>query len=138
MGLMLDSTLCIRAEREKRSPEDMIAEVVERFGDQALSLSVMTAGEMFHGVWRADSAQRRARREEFVEALLAAIPSVPITLPIMRIFAEIDARLRSNGHALPTSDLLIGSSALARGDAVVTGNPRHFRRIPGLEVHVLP
>jgi predicted nucleic acid-binding protein len=35
-------------------------------------------------------------------------------------------------HRIPTSDLLIASTALLRGDEVVTGNARHFHRVPGL------
>ena len=98
-------------------------------------MSVMYAGELFHGCWRASEPRRRAQREEFVESVLAAVPVVPITLPIMRIFGEVDARLRSKGHTLPTSDLLIACTALSRGDDLVTGNPRHFHRVPGLKVH---
>jgi tRNA(fMet)-specific endonuclease VapC len=52
---------------------------------------------------------------------------------IMRVFGEIDARLAGRGRRLPTSDLLIGSTALVRGEDVLTGNLRHFRRIPGLK-----
>lgn len=57
-----------------------------------------------------------------------------VTLPIMRVSAEIDAHLRAAGKRCPTSDLLIASTALARDD-VVTGNVRHFDRVPGLTVH---
>lgn len=95
----------------------------------------MSAGELFHGCWRADTPARRARREEYVEALLSALPVVNITLAIMRIFGEIDARLHAAGSRLPTSDLLIACTALSRGDAIVTGNLRHFKQIPGLTVH---
>ena len=98
----------------------------------------MTAGELLHGCWRAESPARRAVREEFVEAMLSALPVVDITLPVMRVFAEVDARLRAAGAKVPTSDLLIGCTALFRGDEVVTGNLRHFRRIPGLKVHEWP
>ena len=53
----------------------------------------------------------------------------------MRLFAELDARLSAVAARLPTSDLLIASTALFRGDEVVTGNLRHFRRVPGLVLH---
>jgi tRNA(fMet)-specific endonuclease VapC len=137
VGVMLDSTLFIEAERKQRTPADLVQTLLDRFGDVPLSLSVMTAGELFHGIWRADGPSRRARREEYVESILSAIPAVPITLEVMRIFGEVDARLRKRGEKIPTSDLLIGSSALSRGDAVATGDPRHFGRIAGLRVHVL-
>jgi tRNA(fMet)-specific endonuclease VapC len=135
VGLLIDSTLLIRAERDRLTPARLVAEVLDRWGDVELAISAMSAGELLHGCWRADTPARRARREEFVEAVLFALPVVPITLPVMRVFAEIDARLRTAGDKLPTSDLLIASTALCRGDEVVTGNPRHFGKIPGLTVH---
>lgn len=135
MGLLIDSTLLIHAERNRLTPARLIAELLERWGDVELAISAMSAGELLHGCWRADSPARRARREEFVEAVLAALPVVALTLPIMRVFAEVDARLCTSGNKLPTSDLLIGATALCRGDEVVTGNTRHFEKIPGLTVH---
>ena len=78
-----------------------------RWGDIELGMSVMSAAELFHGCWRADTAPRRARREEFVEALVGAIPVVPVTLAIARVFGQLDARLSVAGRRLPTSDLLI-------------------------------
>jgi len=135
MGLLIDSTLLIHAERNRLTPNQLIAEILDRWGDVDIAISAMSAGELFHGCWRADTAARRARREEFVEALLSALPVVSLGLSIMRIFGEIDARLRTSGTTLPTSDLLIACTALSRGDAVATGNPRHFRSVPGLTVH---
>jgi tRNA(fMet)-specific endonuclease VapC len=102
-----------------------------------MAISVMSAGELFHGCWRADSPARRARREEFVESILSVIPAVPISLDVMRVFGQVDAMLRASGVPLPTSDLLIACTALSRGDEVATGNRRHFHRVPGLEVHEL-
>ena len=93
MGLLIDSTLLIHAERTALTPEQLVAAVLDKWGDVELAVSAMSAGELFHGCWRADTAARRARREEFVETLLSAIPVVPLGLPIMRIFGEIDARL---------------------------------------------
>ena len=70
-------------------------------------------------------------------AVLSVVPVIPITLTIARILGEIDAELRAAGLTTPTSDLLIAATALSRDDGVVTGNARHFGRVPGLTVHVL-
>jgi len=137
LGLLIDSTVFIHAERNRQSPEGLLEDIVARFGDVELSLSVMSAGELLHGCWRADTPARRARREEFVEAILAAVPAIPITLPVMRIFGQVDARLSLKGERLPTSDLLIACTALSRGDEIATGNLRHYDRVPSLVVHEL-
>jgi tRNA(fMet)-specific endonuclease VapC len=137
LGLILDSTLFIYAERTGKTPSSLVQELIDRYRDQTLALSAMTAGELLHGCWRAGDPRRRARREEFVEGILNAVPVVAITLPIMRVFGEVDAALRARGKTLPTSDLLIGCTAIYRGDEVVTGNERHFAKIPGLKVRLL-
>ena len=136
MGLLIDSTACIHAERNRRTPEQLVSEIMERWGDAELWVSVMSAAELFHGYWRADHPSRRARREEFVEALLAAIPVLPVTLATARVVGRIDARLMAEGQRIPTSDLLIAATALSRGDAIVTGDARHFDRVTGLTVHL--
>ena len=133
MGLLIDSTMLVRAERRRQTPAQLVAALALHWGgDTELALSVMTAGELLHGCWRADTPARRARREEFVEAVLAAIPAIPITLEVMRVFAQVDAQLSSAGARIPTSDLLIAATALCRGDQVVSDDPRHFERVPGL------
>lgn len=138
MGLLIDSTLLIHAERTGLTPAGLVEELLECFGDVELSMSAMSAGELLHGCWRADTPARRARREEFVESLLSAVPVIALTLPIMRIFAEVDAKLRSKGTRVPTSDLLIASTALFRGDEITTANARHFERVPRLKLHLMP
>jgi predicted nucleic acid-binding protein len=134
VGLLIDSTVFIAAERRAETADAVVAGLLERYGDVEVALSVMSAGELVHGCWRADSAARRARRTEFIEAILAAIPVVPLTLAIARLYGELDARLLTAGRRLPTSDLIIGCTALHRDDELVTRNPRHYDRIPGLVV----
>jgi tRNA(fMet)-specific endonuclease VapC len=135
VGILIDSTAFIHAERNQLTCAQLFAELQVRHGDVELAISVMSAGELFHGCWRVDTAARRARREEFVEAILAVVPVVSVTMPVARVFGEIDAGLRSGGQRLPTSDLLIACTALVRGDEIITGNVRHFDRVPGLVVH---
>jgi predicted nucleic acid-binding protein len=134
VGLLIDSTVFVAAERRAETPGAVVGALLDQYGDVELALSVMSAGELVHGCWRADSAARRARRIEFVEAVLAAIPVVPLTLAIARLYGELDARLVLEGRRLPTSDLLIACTALHRDDELVTGNPRHYDRIPELVV----
>lgn len=134
MGLLIDSTVFVSAERRAETAEAVVRALLEEYGNVELALSVMSAGELLHGCWRAESPMRRARRTEFVEAILAAIPVVSLTLAIARLYGELDARFVGQGQRLPTSDLLIACTALHREDEIVTGNPRHYDRISELVV----
>lgn len=134
MGLILDSTVLVGAERRLLTVRETLDEIERKFGDEELALSVMSAAELVHGVWRAQSPQIRARREEFVEEVLARLPVRPVTLRMARLAGQIDARCRSRGVTLPTADLYIGVTALDLGFKVLTANLRHFRQVPGLKV----
>lgn len=48
--------------------------------------------------------------------------------------ADILMALQSSGKQIGLEDVMIGSIGLANGLTVVTGNTRHFSRIPGLLV----
>ena len=73
-----------------------------------------------HGIWRARSAEIRARREEFVEEVFARIPVRVMTLRITWLVGRLDAETRSRGETIPTADLLIGATALDMGFSVAT------------------
>ena len=94
----------------------------------------MTAAELVHGVWRAETPAIRAQREEFVGEVVARVPVVPVSLRIARIAGQVDALSRAEGKTIPTADLYIGATALNLGFALGTHNLRHFRMIPGLSV----
>lgn len=137
MGLILDSTVFIGGERRGQTLPEILKRVSAAFRDPELAIASVTAAELLHGVWRATKPEVRARREEFVEEILARIPVCPLTLPAARITAQIDASLRSRGVTIPTADLWIGAVALDLGFSVATANIRHFGKIKGLHVHHL-
>ena len=137
MGIVLDSTVFIAGERARLRVTDVVDTVRKAFDDPELILSAMSAAELIHGIWRARSPEVRARREDFVEEILARIPVRSITLRTARIAGQLDALARTKGVTIPTADLLIGSTAVELSFAVATHNPRHFRLIPKLRVHRL-
>nr|HRC88241.1 type II toxin-antitoxin system VapC family toxin [Thermoanaerobaculia bacterium] len=68
------------------------------------------------------------------EALLAPLQVLPLTLEVCWEYGKADRYLRANGLQIGANDLWIAATALANSMPVVTGNERHFRRVPGLEV----
>jgi predicted nucleic acid-binding protein len=57
-----------------------------------------------------------------------------LTTDIARFAGRLDAEQQSSGTVIPFADLLIGATALSLGYSVLTVNPRHLRRVPGLAV----
>lgn len=134
MGLILDSSVAIAAERRGDTVEQLIHHVIDATGDQDAALSAIGVAELVHGIYRAETAERRKRRELFVEELLAVVTVYPLTIEAARLAGKLDAEQRSRGVVIPFADLLIGATALSLGYSVATGNVRHFREIPGLSV----
>lgn len=134
MGLILDSSVAVAGERRGDTIEQFIQRIVDATGDQQAALSAVGVTELIHGIYRADTLERRARREAFVEELLTALTVYPFTIDAARLAGKLDAEQQSRGVVVPVADLLIDATALSLGFSVLTVNPRHFRQLPGLSV----
>jgi predicted nucleic acid-binding protein len=134
VGIVLDSSVVIAAERAGQNPHQVIEEIAANIGDTEATLSAVTVVELAHGIERADSAIRQTTRERFLQELLNEISVEPITTPIAIRAGRIDGSLQAKGLRVALGDLLIGATALELGYSVVTHNERHFKMIPGLEV----
>jgi predicted nucleic acid-binding protein len=95
----------------------------------------VTLIELAHGAVRADSLERKSKREKFIEELLAAMPFYPVTAPIALRAGQLDGENQAGGVKVPLADLLIGVTALELGYGIATANFRHFQQIPGLSVN---
>jgi tRNA(fMet)-specific endonuclease VapC len=69
-----------------------------------------------------------------VTAFLGTLRVLGPDLASARLFGDAKAALRQAGALVEDADLWIASIALAHRAVVVTGNRRHFDRIPGLQV----
>ncbi|PYX53690.1 MAG: hypothetical protein DMG76_24600 [Acidobacteria bacterium] len=134
MGLILDSSVVIAAERRGDTVEQFIERVVNATGDQDAALSAIGLTELIHGLYRAKSPAMRLRRESFLTELLADLTVYPYTKETAMLAGKLDGEQQSKGVVIPFGDLLIGATALSLGYSVLTVNLRDFRRIPGLSV----
>ena len=116
---------------EKRQ---LLESIALETGDEGIAVSVVTVLELAHGITRANTPERRERRQRFHDELLTGVPIQPVTVPIALRAGEIDGHSQAQGVRIPLSDLLIGASALELGYGVGTANVRDFQLIPGLNV----
>ena len=83
-------------------------------------------------------ARRSSRTEALLErienSLLPDLSVLPFDASAARRYGEVRAALEERGTPIGDADMRIAAIALARDLKVVTGNDRHFRRVPGLEV----
>ena len=134
MGIVLDSSVLVKAERAGMNARQVIDQLISLFGDTEAVLSAIAVLELAHGVERAESEKRRTGRELFLNELLNETPVEPVSVPIAVRAGKLDGKLRVAGKQVALGDLLIGSTALELGYSVATHNVRHFRVIPDLTV----
>jgi tRNA(fMet)-specific endonuclease VapC len=142
MGAVIDTSVLIDVERHARRTGEhlgrLLASSLEETleASEDLAISAVTASELLHGVHRA-TADHKAQREAFVEAVLASVPTLPFDLRAARTHARIWAELTASGSDIGPHDRLIAATALSLGWKILTRNTRHFAAISGLNVVAL-
>ena len=86
MGIIFDTSAIIAIERSHESLDALIAGRAE----EPFGISVITAAELLHGVERADTEERKLRRQAFVEKVIESFPVFPFDLMVGRIYARIN------------------------------------------------
>lgn len=134
MGLILDSSAFIAAERRGKNARQALTDIASRVPGEDVAVSVITLIELAHGVARANSPERKAARQQFLNELMMALPVHPVSVSVALRAGQIDGENSAQGVRLALSDLLIGVTALELGYRVATANVRHFEMVPGLEI----
>ena len=93
--------------------------------------SSITLGELIFGA-KKKASHRLMRQVE--ERVMSNLPVLPFDADAARHYGETRAELERRGTRIDDADLRIASIALARRLIVVTGNTRHFERVPDLSV----
>ena len=137
MGLILDSSVVIAAERQRETVIQLLRRIVSTAGDQRVALSAVGLTELAHVIYRAPNPVQRQNHERYIADLLANMEVVPYGKATALLAAKIDGEQRAQGVTIPFADLLIGVTALEHGYAVATVNIRHFGLIPGLKIEQL-
>ena len=90
MGLTLDSSILIAAERQGQNARQVLTAIAQGIGETEVGVSVVTLIELAHGAARADTPERRSRRVRFIQELLTAIPVYPVTVSIALRSGQLD------------------------------------------------
>jgi tRNA(fMet)-specific endonuclease VapC len=134
LGVILDSSIVIEAERQQLNVGQFLRQIIEKIGEREATLCSITVAEMVHGIYRANTPEPRNRRRIFLDELKAAVPVYPVTDATAELVGKISGESSAKGVNIPFDDLLIGGCALERGYAIATRNIRHFQKIPGLNI----
>jgi len=94
--------------------------------------SAVVVGELFKGAFRSSAGARHLENVE--KRVLPAVTVLPYDVAAARVYGQIRAHLESAGRPLADADLQIAATALHHDLELVTGNVKHFKRVPGLRI----
>jgi tRNA(fMet)-specific endonuclease VapC len=124
---MLDTSVLVAVERRRARLDQLIDD------DDDVSISAVTAAELWVGVELAD-ARRRPRRTTFVEQVLSTIPVEDYDLETAQVHARLLADALRPGRPRGAHDLLVAAMAIARRRELVTHDRQGFQGIEGLTI----
>jgi predicted nucleic acid-binding protein len=95
--------------------------------------SAVVIGELYKGAYRSQARERHLTNIE--RRILPAVTTLPYDVATAKVFGQTRAQLEKEGTVLPDADVQIGATAIYHGLELVTGNLRHFSRIPQLKIN---
>ena len=95
--------------------------------------SAVVIGELYRAAYR--SQARHLHLTNIEKRILPQVTVLPYDVSIARVFGQIRAQLEEAGNILADADLQIAATAIYHGLELVTGNLRHFSRIPDLRIN---
>ena len=128
VGIILDSSILVAFERRRFDFERYL-------GDHAPpAIAAITAGELLIGVERANTPERRSRREAFVENIFDRVKIIPFEMAQARLYAWHFADLTARGEMIGDRDLQIAVTALSLDFDLASLNHHEFSRVTGLRM----
>lgn len=109
---------------------DRVIEARNRALDE-VGTTWITACELAYGAAKSRSPDRN---QSLVGEFLATLPVFGVNSPAAEQFGRLKADLERAGNMLADADLLIAAITRALGASLVTGNRRHYERIPDLRI----
>jgi len=111
-------------------PLHLIRRLAQVPAEEQFTTSI-TMGELLYGASKRGSP---GLLERVRLVILRAAAVLPFGDSAAEVYGPLRARLESEGHRLDEPDLRIASIVLSRDLTLVTGNVRHFARVPDLRV----
>jgi predicted nucleic acid-binding protein len=92
--------------------------------------SAVVIGELYRGAFRSPARERHL--VNIRQRIIPAVTVLPYDVAIAEVYGLLSAQLEEAGQALADADLQIAATAVYHNLELLSGNLKHFARIPQL------
>jgi len=116
----------------KKSPSPFLIEKLGKTSPSMQFTSAINMGEIYYGAHKTSHGDKIIRA--FEERVFPLITILPFDDGAAKVYGSLKAKLEKKGIIKSEPDLRIASIAIQHKLTLITGNIKHFKHIPGLEV----
>ena len=125
----------VLSEPTKPTPDPRVVDWLRR-REPDIAVDPVILGELRFGILLLPKGKKRMALERWFDAGVGRLRCLPWDADTGLKWAELLARLRKTGNAMPIKDSLIAATAVVHGLAVATRNRIDFAK-SGVHVHVV-
>ena len=114
----------------KKVPSEKLLSRLKKLPRRDQFTTTITIGEVYYGIMKASNRARLLKI--FENVLLPRATILPFGFSAAKKYGDIRSFLEKQGTPLSHADLQIASIALSMKMTIITGNLKHFQRIPQL------
>ena len=116
----------------RKIPSEILLNRLKKVPRQDQFTTTITIGEVYYGLMKASNKTRLLKL--FKAVLLPRATILPFDFSAAKKYGEIRSFLEKQGTPLAHADLQIASITLSMNMILITGNLKHFQRVPQLTV----
>ncbi|MFZ2411351.1 MAG: type II toxin-antitoxin system VapC family toxin [Candidatus Methanoperedens sp.] len=129
MKIFIDTSIVVDIERGKEETAGLLDRLIEK--NNSILISSVVASEIFTGTYLREDYKKATKK---AKELFTCFQIVPLDIEIAEIIGKLNAYLIANGLPIEYQDVAIAATFIReKGDWLLTGNKKHFDRIPGVE-----
>ncbi len=116
----------------RKVPSEILLNRLNKVPRRDQFTTTITIAEVYYGIMKASNRPRLLKL--FEDVLLPRATILPFDFAAAKKYGEIRSYLEEQGTPLAHADLQIASISLSVNMTLITGNLKHFQRVPRLAV----
>ena len=130
MGLVLDTSVLIEAERGKFSLSSLLS---KNFPKESIYISSISVSELYLGA-HLSKKNFKEKRTSSIEIMISSLIILDFDSRVAKAHAHAWSQLKKKGILIGPYDLIIAATCLYHQHSLLTFNIKEFSRVPNLKL----